>query len=86
MTTQNKGVAIVSEAVCEAIVGRPEAFTAVENIFAAMAKMMRTTFPLSAKPLAMPMPCTDLNPVSTGPVRYWGLNPADTGPAMQPTA
>ncbi|WP_271270634.1 iminosuccinate reductase BhcD [Aliamphritea hakodatensis] len=46
MTTQNKGVAIVSEAVCEAIVGRPEAFTAVENIFAAMAKNDACNFPV----------------------------------------
>ena len=52
MITQNdemntdKGITIISEAICEAVVGRPEAFTAVENVFAAMAKGDAYNFPV----------------------------------------
>ncbi|RRD01847.1 ornithine cyclodeaminase family protein [Amphritea balenae] len=41
-----QGVAIVSEAICEEIIGRPEAFTAVENVFAAMARDNAYNFPV----------------------------------------
>ncbi len=34
----NKGVSVVSEEICQEIMGRADAFTAVENVFAAMAK------------------------------------------------
>ncbi|KEA62223.1 Ornithine cyclodeaminase [Marinobacterium lacunae] len=40
------GVAIVSEAVCEQIVGRPEAFKAVESVFGAMARGDAYNFPV----------------------------------------
>ncbi|WP_372834120.1 iminosuccinate reductase BhcD [Pontibacterium sp.] len=40
------GVSIISEAVCEAVVGRGEAFTAVESVFAAMAKGDAYNFPV----------------------------------------
>ena len=43
---QDKGIALVSEAVCEQVVGRSEAFTAVENVFAAMAKGTAYNFPV----------------------------------------
>ncbi|MGB0943226.1 MAG: iminosuccinate reductase BhcD [Marinomonas sp.] len=46
MSTENKGVSIVSEETCQAVVGRPEAFTAVENVFAAMAKNSAYNFPV----------------------------------------
>jgi ornithine cyclodeaminase len=46
VTTTDKGISLVSEAVCEAVVGRPEAFTAVENVFAAMAKGDAYNFPV----------------------------------------
>lgn len=39
-------VSIVSETVCEQIVGRPEAFKAVENVFAAMARDDAYNFPV----------------------------------------
>ncbi|WNC68291.1 ornithine cyclodeaminase family protein [Thalassotalea nanhaiensis] len=42
----SKGVSVVSEAVCQEIMGRPEAFTAVENVFAAMAKNTAYNFPV----------------------------------------
>ncbi len=41
-----KGISIISEAVCEAVVGRPDAFTAVENVFAAMASGDAYNFPV----------------------------------------
>jgi alanine dehydrogenase len=44
--TTNKGITIISEAVCQAVVGRPEAFTAVENVFASMAKGDAYNFPV----------------------------------------
>lgn len=40
------GVSIISEAVCEAVMGRGEAFTAVESVFAAMAKGDAYNFPV----------------------------------------
>ncbi|WP_372599845.1 iminosuccinate reductase BhcD [Amphritea sp.] len=40
------GISLVSEAVCEQVVGRPEAFTAVENVFAAMARGDAYNFPV----------------------------------------
>lgn len=42
----NKGVSVISEAVCQKIVGRDYAFTAVENVFAAMAKNTAYNFPV----------------------------------------
>tara|TARA_R110001583_G_scaffold20544_5_gene79009 strand:+ start:1013 stop:2017 length:1005 start_codon:yes stop_codon:yes gene_type:complete len=39
-------IAIISEAVCEAVVGRPEAFSAVASVFAAMAKGDAYNFPV----------------------------------------
>jgi alanine dehydrogenase len=45
-STAYKGVSIISEAVCAALVGRPEAFNAVENVFAAMAKGDAYNFPV----------------------------------------
>jgi ornithine cyclodeaminase len=44
--TTNKGITIISEAACQAVVGRPEAFTAVENVFASMAKGDAYNFPV----------------------------------------
>lgn len=40
------GIAIISEAVCETVVGRPDAFSAVENVFAAMASGDAYNFPV----------------------------------------
>ncbi len=40
------GISLVSEAVCEQVVGRPEAFTAVESVFAAMASGAAYNFPV----------------------------------------
>lgn len=40
------GISIISEAVCEAVVGRPDAFTAVESVFAAMASGDAYNFPV----------------------------------------
>jgi len=42
----NKGVSVISEAACQKIMGRKEAFTAVENVFAAMAKNTAYNFPV----------------------------------------
>ncbi|WNC72697.1 ornithine cyclodeaminase family protein [Thalassotalea psychrophila] len=42
----NKGVTVVSEEVCQQIMGRSESFTAVENVFAAMAKNTAYNFPV----------------------------------------
>jgi ornithine cyclodeaminase len=44
--TTNKDISIISEAVCAQVVGRPDAFTAVENVFAAMAKGDAYNFPV----------------------------------------
>ncbi|MEH6576970.1 MAG: iminosuccinate reductase BhcD [Amphritea sp.] len=44
--TINEGISIVSEAVCETVVGRAEAFSAVESVFAAMAKGDAYNFPV----------------------------------------
>ncbi|SIS70682.1 iminosuccinate reductase BhcD [Neptunomonas antarctica] len=44
--TNKKGISIVSEDVCQQTVGRPEAFTAVENVFAAMARGDAYNFPV----------------------------------------
>ncbi|NQZ82827.1 MAG: ornithine cyclodeaminase family protein [Colwellia sp.] len=43
---KDKGVSVVSEAICEEIMGRTDAFTAVENVFAAMAKNTAYNFPV----------------------------------------
>ena len=43
---EDKGITIVSEEICQEIVGRPEAFTAVENVFAAMARGDAYNFPV----------------------------------------
>jgi len=40
------GISLVSESVCEQVVGRPEAFTAVESVFAAMASGAAYNFPV----------------------------------------
>ncbi|WOH36040.1 ornithine cyclodeaminase family protein [Thalassotalea fonticola] len=42
----SKGVSVVSEEVCQQIMGRTEAFTAVESVFAAMAKNTAYNFPV----------------------------------------
>ena len=42
----DNGISIVSEAVCEAVVGRSDAFTAVENVFAAMSRGDAYNFPV----------------------------------------
>ena len=42
----NKGVSIISEAVCEAVIGRADAFTAVAKVFAAMARDDAYNFPV----------------------------------------
>ncbi len=44
--SEGKGITIISEAVCEQVVGRPEAFVAVENVFSAMAKGTAYNFPV----------------------------------------
>jgi ornithine cyclodeaminase len=44
--TADKDISIISEAVCQQVVGRPEAFTAVESVFAAMAKGDAYNFPV----------------------------------------
>ncbi|MFT7491186.1 MAG: alanine dehydrogenase [Pseudohongiellaceae bacterium] len=44
--TTDKNISIISEAVCRQVVGRPEAFTAVERVFAAMAKGVAYNFPV----------------------------------------
>ncbi len=41
-----QGISIISEAVCEAVVSRPDAFTAVESVFAAMASGDAYNFPV----------------------------------------
>lgn len=43
---QNKGVSLVSEEVCKDVMGRSNAFTAVENVFSAMAKNNAYNFPV----------------------------------------
>ena len=45
-TTVDNGITIVSEATCEAIVGRAEAFSAIENVFGAMARGDAYNFPV----------------------------------------
>lgn len=42
----NSDISIISEAVCQQVVGRPEAFSAVESVFAAMAKGDACNFPV----------------------------------------
>ncbi len=44
--SDSKGVTVVSEAICQQIMGRADAFTAVENIFSAMAKHTAYNFPV----------------------------------------
>ena len=48
MSDHNKStdVSLVSESVCQEVMGRSEAFTAVENVFAAMAKNTAYNFPV----------------------------------------
>lgn len=43
---KNQGVSVISEAVCQKIIGRENAFIAVENVFAAMAKNTAYNFPV----------------------------------------
>ena len=43
---ENKGVSVVSESVCQNLMGRASAFTAVENVFSAMAKNCAYNFPV----------------------------------------
>lgn len=47
-TNQNnsKGVSVISEEVCQQIMGRTESFSAVESVFAAMAKNTAYNFPV----------------------------------------
>jgi len=42
----NNGVSVISEAICQEIMGRADAFTAVENVFSAMAKNTAYNFPV----------------------------------------
>lgn len=42
----NKGVSVVSEEICQEVIGRADAFTAVESVFAAMAKNTAYNFPV----------------------------------------
>ncbi len=42
----NKGVSVVSEEICQEVIGRSDAFTAVENVFSAMAKNTAYNFPV----------------------------------------
>jgi alanine dehydrogenase len=46
MSHSNKGVSVISEAVCQKVMGREEAFIAVENVFSAMAKNTAYNFPV----------------------------------------
>ncbi|WP_019028629.1 iminosuccinate reductase BhcD [Colwellia piezophila] len=43
---KNKGVSVVSEEVCQQVMGRENAFSAVENVFSAMAKNTAYNFPV----------------------------------------
>jgi len=45
-SNKNKGVSVISEAICQEIMGRADAFTAVENVFSAMAKNTAYNFPV----------------------------------------
>ncbi len=45
-STQNKGVSVITEEVCQQVMGRSDAFSAVENVFAAMAKNTAYNFPV----------------------------------------
>ncbi|MEH6470925.1 MAG: iminosuccinate reductase BhcD [Halopseudomonas sp.] len=45
-STNDQAIAIVSEATCEAVVGRTEAFSAIESVFAAMASGDAYNFPV----------------------------------------
>lgn len=42
----DQGILVISEAVCEAVIGRSDAFTAVEKVFAAMARGDAYNFPV----------------------------------------
>ncbi|AQS36281.1 ornithine cyclodeaminase [Shewanella psychrophila] len=42
----SKGITVVSEAVCQQVMGRADAFTAVENVFSAMARDTAYNFPV----------------------------------------
>jgi ornithine cyclodeaminase len=46
MGTKNTGISVVSESTCQMVVGRPEAFKAVEAIFASMASGGAYNFPV----------------------------------------
>ncbi|WP_435274008.1 iminosuccinate reductase BhcD [Psychrobium sp. nBUS_13] len=46
MSNSNTGVSVISEEVCQKVMGRKEAFVAVENVFAAMAKKTAYNFPV----------------------------------------
>jgi len=43
---KNQGINLISEEVCQEVLGRSDAFTAVENVFAAMAKNTAYNFPV----------------------------------------
>ena len=45
-SSADQGISIVSEAICEAVVGRDDAFIAVERVFSAMAKGDAYNFPV----------------------------------------
>jgi hypothetical protein len=55
MTQQQDGLLIVGEALCQELVGRKDAFDAVEAVFGAMARGMPITSPWCARRSAMPM-------------------------------
>jgi alanine dehydrogenase len=44
--SKKRGVTVVSEAVCQQVMGRADAFSAVENVFSAMAKNTAYNFPV----------------------------------------
>lgn len=45
-SSKDKGVIVVSEAVCQQIMGRTDAFVAVQNVFSAMARHTAYNFPV----------------------------------------
>jgi hypothetical protein len=71
-------IATVSEAVCQQVLTRADAFTAVESVFAAMARGEARNFPVVREALGF----TASNPAMMRRVVFWGSNQAATGPAM----
>ena len=78
----SQGLSIVSESVCKEIFGRSEAFTAVEKVFASMAKGNAYNFPVVRESIGHADALYGFKSGFDRVDMILGLNPVATGQAM----